>query len=71
MPGPTMLLTGARCGEAVQLASRYVDRAKEVWEFKPPKHKGEWRGHASLGLQLVAPTQHQYRRRFEKSKLSA
>ncbi|MBZ0153990.1 MAG: tyrosine-type recombinase/integrase [Planctomycetes bacterium] len=45
-----MLLTGARCGEAVQLASRYVDRAKEVWEFKPPKHKGEWRGHARVVL---------------------
>lgn len=45
-----MLLTGARCGEAVQLASRYVDRTKEVWEFRPPKHKGEWRGHVRVVL---------------------
>lgn len=45
-----MLLTGARCGEAVQLASRYIDRTKDVWEFRPPKHKGEWRGHARVVL---------------------
>jgi integrase len=45
-----MLLTGARCGEAAQLASRHIDRTKDVWEFKPPKHKGEWRGHARVVL---------------------
>lgn len=45
-----MLLTGARCGEAVQLAGCYVDRSKEVWEFRPPKHKGEWRGHVRVVL---------------------
>lgn len=45
-----MLMTGARCGEACQLASRYVDRTKEVWEFRPRKHKGEWRGHTRVVL---------------------
>lgn len=36
--------TGARMGEAVQLATRYVDMKKEVWLFQPPRHKNAHRG---------------------------
>src|SRR5262245_31651915 len=30
-----MQLTGARCGEAVQLATRHVDMTSEIWVFRP------------------------------------
>lgn len=39
-----MLLTGARCGEIVQLASRHVDRTGKTWVFRPPQHKSAHRG---------------------------
>ncbi len=39
-----MQLTGARCGEIVQLATRYVDRRGKNWLFHPPQHKTLHRG---------------------------
>ncbi len=38
--------TGARMGEAVQLASRHVDMSQEIWLFRPPQHKNAHRGKA-------------------------
>lgn len=37
-------LTGARCGEIVQLARRHVDMTGTVWLFRPPQHKNRHRG---------------------------
>lgn len=36
--------TGARMGEAVQLATRHVERKGDVWLFRPPQHKNVHRG---------------------------
>lgn len=36
--------TGARMGEAVQLATRCIDMKKAVWLFMPPQHKNMHRG---------------------------
>lgn len=37
-------LTGARMGEAVQLATAHVDMTGKVWLFRPPQHKTKHRG---------------------------
>lgn len=39
----TMWHAGLRCGEVVQLRSRDVDMSGDVWVFRPPRHKNEWR----------------------------
>ena len=36
--------SGMRCGEVVQLRTSDVDRTGQVWIFRPPRHKGAWRG---------------------------
>jgi integrase len=36
--------TGARMGEATQLATRFLDMRKSVWLFTPPQHKNSHRG---------------------------
>lgn len=36
--------TGARMGEAVQLATRHVNMRKSPWIFRPPQHKNLFRG---------------------------
>lgn len=39
------LLTGARPGELVQLRPVDLDTNGKVWSYRPPEHKGTWRGH--------------------------
>lgn len=36
--------SGMRCGEAVQLRTCDVDMTGATWIFRPPRHKGAWRG---------------------------
>jgi len=37
-------LTGCRPGEACILRQADIDMAGEVWTYRPPQHKGTWRG---------------------------
>ncbi|MFC1597687.1 tyrosine-type recombinase/integrase, partial [Planctomycetota bacterium] len=37
-------LTGCRPGEVCIIRPTDVDRSGDVWEYRPARHKGEWRG---------------------------
>ena len=37
--------TGARSGEVVEMREGDIDRAGDVWVYKPRTHKTAWRGH--------------------------
>lgn len=37
-------LTGCRPGEACRVRCRDIDMSGDVWLYRPPAHKGEWRG---------------------------
>lgn len=41
-------LTGMRPGEVVQMVPGAIDRTGEVWIYKPPQHKGKWKGKPRL-----------------------
>jgi len=38
------LLTGARPGEVTAMRPRDVGTGSDIWEYRPAKHKGSWRG---------------------------
>jgi integrase len=38
------LLTAARGGELLGMKAADIDRSGEIWVFRPPSHKGSWRG---------------------------
>ncbi|HEV7280668.1 MAG TPA: site-specific integrase [Pirellulaceae bacterium] len=38
------MLTGMRPGEVVQMRPCDVDARGEIWVYRPPRHKNEWRG---------------------------
>jgi integrase len=39
-------LTGCRPGEACSVRRRDIDTGGDVWLYRPPRHKGSWRGKA-------------------------
>lgn len=48
---PLLLLlwhTGARPSELFSLEAKHIDRAGDVWLYRPQKHKCAWRGHQRL-----------------------
>lgn len=38
-------LTAMRAGEVLAMRPMDIDRAGEIWTYKPPQHKTAWRGH--------------------------
>lgn len=43
-----MLVSGMRPGEAVIMRSCDIDMTRDVWAYKPPKHKNQWRGQGRI-----------------------
>ncbi|MCZ6573186.1 MAG: tyrosine-type recombinase/integrase, partial [Planctomycetota bacterium] len=39
------LLTGMRPGEVVQMRASDIDRSRQVWTYRPQRHKTDYRGH--------------------------
>ncbi len=42
------LLTGMRSSELCSMRPKDIDRTGDVWSYRPPRHKTDWRGHVRI-----------------------